>query len=105
MNDALPLLDEAASVAVLSVEPGEATRASARSAAAHLRRHGIAAETREIARAGMEIGQVVLAQCEYLRADLVVAGAFGHSRLRESIVGGVSRTLLHQMMIPVLMSH
>jgi nucleotide-binding universal stress UspA family protein len=58
-----------------------------------------------MASAGMEIGQVVLAQCEYLHADLVVAGAFGHSSLRESIVGGVSRTLLRQMMIPVLMSH
>ena len=105
MHDALPLLAEAASVAVLSVEPDEATRSSAQSAVAHLRRHGIAAEAREIANAGMEIGQVVLAQCEYLGADLVVAGAFGHSRLRESIVGGVSRSLLRQMLIPVLMSH
>jgi len=105
MHDALPLLADGASVTVLSVDAGEAARGSARSAAAHLRRHSLAAEAREMASAGMEIGQVVLAQCEYLRADLVVAGAFGHSRLRESIVGGVSRTLLRQMMIPVLMSH
>jgi nucleotide-binding universal stress UspA family protein len=105
MNDALPLLADGASVTVVSVEPDEPARQSAQSAAAHLRRHGVAAEAREIARAGMAIGDVVLAYCEHLRADLVVAGAFGHSRLRESIVGGVSRTLLHQMMVPVLMSH
>jgi nucleotide-binding universal stress UspA family protein len=105
MNDALPLLADAASVTVLSVEPDEPARRSAQSAAAHLRRHGVAAEAREIASAGMAIGDVVLAYCEHLRADLVVAGAFGHSRLRESVVGGVSRTLLHQMMVPVLMSH
>jgi nucleotide-binding universal stress UspA family protein len=105
MNDALPLLADAAAVTVLSVEPDEPTRQSAQSATAHLRRHGVTAEAREIASAGMAIGDVMLAYCEHLRADLVVAGAFGHSRLRESIVGGVSRTLLHQMMVPVLMSH
>ena len=104
MNDALPLLAEADAVTVLSVDPGEPMRKSGRSAAAHLRRHGIAAEASEIASAGMGIGEVVLAHCEHLHADLVIAGAFGHSRLRESIVGGVSRTLLRQMMIPVLMS-
>lgn len=105
MNDSLPLFADGASATVLSVDPAEPVRQSAESAAAHLRRHGIAAEAREIASAGMAIGDVVLAYCEHLRADLVVAGAFGHSRLRESIVGGVSRTLLHQMMVPVLMSH
>lgn len=105
MHDALPLLADAVSVAVLLVEPDEAARGSARSAVAHLRRHGIAAEAREIGSAAVAIGDEVLAQCEYLGADLVIAGAFGHSQLRESIVGGVSRTLLRQMMIPVLMSH
>lgn len=105
MNDALPLFAEGASATVLSVDPAAPVRQSAQSAAAHLRRYGVAAEMRAIASVGMAIGDVVLAHCEHIRADLVVAGAFGHSRVRESIMGGVSRTLLHQMMVPVLMSH
>jgi nucleotide-binding universal stress UspA family protein len=105
MNDALPLLAEAGSVTVLAVDSDLQLWNSAQSAAAHLRRHGVKADARQIPSAGMTIGDVILSYCEHLRADLVVAGAFGHSRLRESIVGGVSQTLLRQMMIPVLMSH
>jgi nucleotide-binding universal stress UspA family protein len=105
MNDALPLLADADSVTVLAVESDLQMWNSAQSAAAHLRRHGVKAEARQIPSAGMAIGDVILSYCEHLRADLVVAGAFGHSRLRESILGGVSQTLLRQMMIPVLMSH
>jgi nucleotide-binding universal stress UspA family protein len=40
-----------------------------------------------------------------LPADLLVVGAYGHSRLRELVLGGVTRTLLRQMTVPVLMSH
>jgi nucleotide-binding universal stress UspA family protein len=105
MNDALPFLAEAKSVTVLSVDPGEQVWKSTQSAAAHLRRHGVLANASQIPSAAMGIGDVILAHCEHLDIDLVVAGAFGHSRLRESVVGGVSRTLLHQMMMPVFMSH
>ncbi len=105
MNDALPLFAGAESVTVLSVDPDEQLWNSTQSAADHLRRHGVKANAQQISSADMEIGEVILAHCEHLRADLVVAGAFGHSRLREAIVGGVSQTLLRQMMVPVLMSH
>jgi nucleotide-binding universal stress UspA family protein len=105
MNDALPFLVEAKSVNVLSVDPGEQMWKSAQSAAAHLGRHGVHATASQIPSAAMGIGEVILAHCEHLDIDLVVAGAYGHSRLRESVLGGVSRTLLRQMMIPVLMSH
>ena len=53
----------------------------------------------------MEIGDAILSMTDYLDADLVVAGAYGHSPLIESVLGGVSRTLLHQMMVPVFISH
>ena len=55
--------------------------------------------------AGLQIGELILSRTEQLRADLLIAGAYGHSRLAEVMFGGVSRTLLHQMMIPVLVSH
>jgi len=105
LNDALPLILGAKSVTVLSVDPDEAMWESTQAAAGHLRRHGVAATPHKIPGAGMGIGDVILAHCDYLDADLVVAGAYGHSRLREAALGGVSRTLLRQMMVPVLMSH
>jgi nucleotide-binding universal stress UspA family protein len=105
MSDALPFLAGAESVNVLSVDPSEQVWKSTQSAAAHLRRHEVRAAARQIPSDGMGVGEVILAYCAHLEIDLVVAGAFGHSRLRESLVGGVSQTLLHQMMIPVLMSH
>ncbi|MEG2034400.1 MAG: universal stress protein, partial [Janthinobacterium sp.] len=46
-----------------------------------------------------------LSQAADLSADLLVMGAYGHSRLRETILGGVTRTILQSMTIPVLMAH
>jgi len=105
MNDALPLIARAKSVTLLTVDPDEAMWESTEAAAVHLRRHGVAASAHRIPGGGMGIGEVILAHADYLDADLVVAGAYGHSRLREAALGGVSRTLLRQMMVPVLMSH
>jgi len=52
-----------------------------------------------------DIGDALLSQAADLSADLLVMGAYGHSRLRETILGGVTRTVLHSMTIPVLMAH
>jgi nucleotide-binding universal stress UspA family protein len=105
MHDALPMLKAAESVTLLAVDPAELSPASVENAVRHLRRHGIEANKKAISSGGMAVGDAVLAECDYLHADLVVAGAYGHSRLTESVLGGVSRTLLRQMMVPVLMSH
>jgi nucleotide-binding universal stress UspA family protein len=102
MNDALPLLASAESVAVVSVDAPERSTAAA---VARLRRHGVRAEPDEERSAGEDVGELLLSRTERLEADLLVAGAYGHSRLGEALFGGVSRTLLHQMMIPVLASH
>jgi nucleotide-binding universal stress UspA family protein len=105
LHDAMPLLLGAESVTVLTVDPASLKGPVPESAAAHLRRHGVKAVAKETASGDLEIGMAILSYAEYLHADLVVAGAYGHSRLSESLLGGVSRTLLHQMMVPVLMSH
>jgi len=52
-----------------------------------------------------DIGEALLTQVSELSADLLVMGAYGHSRLRETILGGVTRTVLQSMTIPVLMAH
>ncbi len=105
MNDALPLLAGADAVTVLAIGPEEPARRQAEAATAHLRRHGVAATASRTPGGDLETGDQILAHCEHVHADLVVAGAYGHSRLSEAILGGASRTLLRQMMVPVLMSH
>ncbi|MBX6323123.1 MAG: universal stress protein [Rhodospirillaceae bacterium] len=105
MHDAMPLLAAAEAVTVLTVDARGLKGPTGDSAAAHLRRHGVKAEAKETVSGALEIGMAVLSYAEHIDADLVVAGAYGHSRLSETLLGGVSRTLLHQMMIPVLMSH
>ncbi len=105
LHDALPLLKRADTIALMAVDPRELDPAPARSAARHLRRHGIEASDRILSSGGLTIGEAIVAECDYLHSVLIVAGAYGHSRISESMLGGVSRTLLRQMMVPVLMSH
>jgi nucleotide-binding universal stress UspA family protein len=55
--------------------------------------------------AGITVCDVLLSRASDLEADLIVAGAYHHSRFREAVLGGVSRELLDHMTVPVLMSH
>jgi nucleotide-binding universal stress UspA family protein len=108
VHDALPFLGLAQQVTVLSVANGERTGDAAASAeviAAHLRRHGIHAAAELTPSGGLPIADAILSRASDLGADLLVAGVYGHSRLRESILGGASRGLLDRMTLPVLMAH
>jgi len=105
LHDALPFLREASAVTVAAIDEDVSSAASAMNAIAHLKRLGIAAAIDTLPDLGMPIGDELLSKIERNEIDLLVAGAFGHSRLREHLVGGTSRTLLHQMMVPVLVSH
>ena len=67
-------------------------------------RHGIdASVTREPTEIG--IGEALLSRCADLGADLLVMGAYGHSRLTEFVLGGATRTVLQHMTVPVLTAH
>ena len=55
--------------------------------------------------AGMPVGEVLLSRVADLGADLIVMGAYGHSRAREVLLGGATRSVLRSMTVPVLMSH
>jgi len=105
LHDALPFLREAAAVKVVSVDADPFFIASATNAVAHLKRLGVTAEVDTALDLQLPIGEEILSRIEREEIDLLVAGAFGHSRIWEHLVGGTSRTLLHQMMVPVLVSH
>jgi nucleotide-binding universal stress UspA family protein len=108
-NDALPLLENAEAVTVMLVGARETALAEQRPSiermAHHLQRHGIPARTEETLQGDLRISDVLLSRAADLGADLLVAGAYHHSQLREALVGGVSRDLLDHMTVPVLMSH
>lgn len=109
VNDALPLMAQADRVTVLSVNPrqgygghGEEPGADI---ALHLARHDIKVEVQHTVSSEVRDGDMLLNSAADLSADLLVVGAYGHSRFRELVLGGVTRTLLRQMTLPVLMSH
>ncbi len=109
VHDALPILARAGKVVVSSVNPrtgidghGEEPGADV---ARHLARHGVKVEVEHTTAPEIGAGDMLLNRAAELSADLLVIGAYGHSRLRETILGGVTRTLLQQMTVPVLMSH
>jgi nucleotide-binding universal stress UspA family protein len=106
VNDALPFLQGAERVVVVTVNPARSDRAGDTDIARHLARHGIAAEISDIVTDRDDnVGDVLLSRATDEAADLIVMGAYGHSRLRELVLGGVSRALLGHMTVPVLMAH
>ena len=109
VNDAMPLLAAAEIVTVLTIDAREAPRGHGQLPGAdislHLARHGVKAQVEQTVSADLSVGDVLLSRAADLGADLLVMGAYGHSRLRELLLGGATRTLLGNMTIPVLMSH
>ena len=97
-NDALPLLENAEAVTVMFVGARETAleehHPSIERMVHHLQRHGIAARAEETLHGDLRISDVLLSRAADLAADLLVAGAYHNSQLREALVGGVSRELL-----------
>ncbi len=111
ISDALPLLQGAKHVAAVSVNPRvgneEGTHGEVAGAdlALLLARHGVQVDARRLVSRSIGAADVLLNQVADEAADLLVMGAYGHSRLRETILGGVTRHVLGHMTVPVLMSH
>jgi nucleotide-binding universal stress UspA family protein len=106
-HDALPLLRRAGKVIVLSVDPdgvGE-PRVPGGDIALHLARHGAPVQTAALGGADITVGDLLLSYAADHGIDLIVMGAYGHTRLREVILGGATRHLLQAMTVPVLLSH
>jgi nucleotide-binding universal stress UspA family protein len=107
VNDAIPFLVRAASVTILEASARNPATDDVTSAGItrHLTRHGIRAETTRTVLAGTSTPDLLLNYAADVSADLLVVGGYGHSRLRELVLGGVTRELLRHMTLPVLMSH
>jgi nucleotide-binding universal stress UspA family protein len=105
LGDAMPLLARADRVEILSIDRKGLKDFHEQGAAVtrHLARHGIDAIFKHTTSAG-DVGSTILSYASDSGSDFLVMGAYGHSRLREAVFGGATRTLLESMTIPVLMS-
>lgn len=107
--DALPILRQAEKVSILSVNPEESPEGHGEIPSAdialQLARHGVKAEATHTVARDIDVGNEILSRASDMGADLIVSGAYGHSRLRELVLGGVTQTLLRHMTVPVLMAH
>ena len=107
--DASALMDRADAVAILTVDAKPRMfghgDAPGQNIAAHLSRRGLPVEVRNADSMGRDVGATILAEAQSFNADLLVLGAYGHSRLRERVFGGATRDMLRQSVIPMLMAH
>jgi nucleotide-binding universal stress UspA family protein len=108
INDALPVLKKAKSVELFIVANDKTrTERELRGAdiAQHLARHDVKIEVEVMPAADIDVASVILSHTADCSADMIVMGGYGHSRLREFMLGGVTRGILETMTIPVFMSH
>lgn len=107
ISNAIPLLKSADSVHVMAVNSKSSKNDVFQSEkmVRYLERLGIRAEVKDIYGVEIDVGDELLSSATDLSADLIVMGCYGHSRLREWVLGGATRTILESMTIPVLMSH
>jgi len=109
LHDAMFLLPEAETVTIIEIDPpapgAAAPAASAAQVAAALTRRGIAAKAETETAGDIGVSDLLLSRAADRDVDLLVMGAYGHSRMREFILGGVSRDIFRHMTVPVLMSH
>lgn len=107
LADAMPFLRTARSVTVMMVDPPETQSpqdVGSKQVCEYLARHGVKAEARDAHNPDLEAGDVILSRAADLSADLIVMGAYGHTRFRELILGGATHTLMRHMTVPVLMA-
>ena len=108
LDASLPFLALAQTVEIAVVEDGaapEVNEAAIDALIARLARHGVRAEPRRFGKGLDDAGAALLTHVATFDADLLVMGAYSHSRAAEAIVGGVTRTVLTQAALPVLLAH
>jgi nucleotide-binding universal stress UspA family protein len=108
ISDALPLLRQAEDVQIttFNAKPGDSDGdLPGADVAAYLSRHGVRATVSGACSKEMDVGKQILSRVDEFGSDLVVMGGYGHSRAFEYVMGGVTRTMLSSMTVPVLFSH
>jgi nucleotide-binding universal stress UspA family protein len=107
VSNAIPFLKAADNVYVMAVnsKTSKGDIIQSENMVRYLERLGVRAVVKDINGVEIDVGNELLSSASDLSADLIVMGCYGHSRLREWVLGGVTRTILDSMTIPVLMSH
>ena len=105
--NALPFLRRANAVEIVTVgtEASAPAETSAADLGGHLARHGITADVKRIEPGNLKVSAAILNYAAKSGAGMLVMGGYGHSRLREFILGGTTRGVLAAMTVPTLMSH
>jgi nucleotide-binding universal stress UspA family protein len=107
LADSMPFLEKAKQVEVVVVgsKPPKSDEISGADIGQHLARHGLKVDVKRITSPDIDVASTILSYAADASADLIVMGGYGHSRLREFVLGGATRGLLESMTVPVLMSH
>jgi nucleotide-binding universal stress UspA family protein len=105
--DAMPFLNKAkqVEVVIISDKPGKRDEVAGADLGQHLARHGLKVDVKRITSPEIDVPSTILSYAADSSADMIVMGGYGHSRLREFVLGGATRGLLEAMTVPVLMSH
>src|SRR5947209_6497996 len=105
--DAMPFLERAKAIDVVIVasEGPKSDEIAGADIGQHLARHGLNVEVKRIVATETDVANTLLSHAADISADFIVMGGYGHSRLREFILGGVTRGILASMTVPALMSH
>jgi nucleotide-binding universal stress UspA family protein len=105
--DAMPLLQRAGQIEVVIVanERGKRDEIPGADMGQHLARHGLKVDVKRITGGDIDVADALLSHAADSSADFIVMGGYGHSRLREFVLGGVTHSILRSMTAPVLMSH
>jgi nucleotide-binding universal stress UspA family protein len=108
LGEALPIIERSTATTVLAVNPDRAVLTNTRDEeelATHLERHGATVDVRVVTSNGVRVSEVLRNEGRRLSADLVVMGSYGHSRVREWVLGGTTLEMMTSSELPILVAH
>jgi len=108
VHDALPFLQKAEQVQVVVFNPEKGDQhgdVPGADIGLMLARHGVRVQAAQQHAEGLDVGSQILSRAADVDADMIVMGAYGHSRMRELVLGGATRTIFEAMTVPVVLSH
>jgi nucleotide-binding universal stress UspA family protein len=107
IGDAMPFLHRAKAVDIVMVTTGDTKKDEVPGVeiGQHLARHGLKVDVRQLVADGIDVANTILSYAADNAVDFMVMGGYGHSRLREFVLGGATRSILQTMTVPTLMAH